>query len=75
MVREKKIVLDDEKASSNQIFVTFGSLDLVQICVSEKHKIDSLEKEQSQVDTDVDEGWILVTRRRRNNSSLRKESL
>ncbi|KAH0686458.1 hypothetical protein KY284_017011 [Solanum tuberosum] len=29
LVNEKKIVLDDEKASSNQISITFGSLDPV----------------------------------------------
>ncbi|KAH0707692.1 hypothetical protein KY285_010577 [Solanum tuberosum] len=31
ILREKKIVLDDEKASSKQISITFGSLDPVQI--------------------------------------------
>ncbi|KAH0665903.1 hypothetical protein KY285_027109 [Solanum tuberosum] len=74
LVREKKIVLDDEKASSNQITITFGSLDLVQIYIAEKHEEKSLELDKSQVDIDGDEGWILVTRRRRNKSSLRKES-
>ena len=48
LVNENKIILDDEKASSNQISITFGSLD-------------------------GDQGWILVTTRRRNKSSLRKE--
>ena len=37
LVREEKIVLDDEKASSNQISITFDSLDPIQICISEKH--------------------------------------
>ncbi|KAH0773265.1 hypothetical protein KY290_010402 [Solanum tuberosum] len=70
LVNEKKIVLDDEKASSNQISITFGSLDPVQIYISENHEEESLEQE---VNIDGDEGWILVTRRRRNKSSLRKE--
>ncbi|KAH0747349.1 hypothetical protein KY285_009006 [Solanum tuberosum] len=70
LVNEKKIVFDDEKASSNQISITFGSLDPVQIYISENHEEESLEQE---VDIDGDEGWILITRRRRNKSSLRKK--
>ncbi|KAH0724275.1 hypothetical protein KY285_000133 [Solanum tuberosum] len=70
LVNEKKIVLDDEKASSNQISITFGSLDPVQIYISENHEEESLEQE---IDIAGDEGWILVTRRRRNKLSLRKE--
>ncbi|XP_049397362.1 uncharacterized protein LOC125861536 [Solanum stenotomum] len=66
LVREKKIVLEDEKASSNQISITFGSLDPVQMCIAEKHEEESLELDKSQVDIDGDEGWILMTRRRRN---------
>ncbi|KAH0644629.1 hypothetical protein KY284_032513 [Solanum tuberosum] len=66
LVREKKIILDDEKASSNQISITICSLVPVQICIAEKHEEESLELEKSQVDIDGDEGWILVTRRRRN---------
>jgi len=64
LVREKKIVLDDEKASSNQISITFGSLDPIQIHIAKKHEEESLELDKSQVDIDGDEGWILVTRRR-----------
>ncbi|KAH0636561.1 hypothetical protein KY289_036476 [Solanum tuberosum] len=74
LVREKKIVLDDEKASSNQISITFGSLDPIQIHKTKKHEEESLELDKSQVDIDGDKGWILVTRRRRNKSSLQKES-
>ncbi|KAH0636367.1 hypothetical protein KY289_036282 [Solanum tuberosum] len=74
LVREKKIVLDDEKVSSNQISITFGSLDPIQIHIAKKHEEESLELDKSQVDIDGDEGWILVTRRRRNKSSLQKES-
>lgn len=70
LVREKKIILDDDKASYNQISVTFDSLDPVQICVCEKHERDSMEKEKCQADIDVDEGLIVVTKRRHNNSSL-----
>ena len=75
LVREKKIILDDDKASYNQISVTFDSLDPVQICVCEKHERDSMEKEKCQADIDVDEGLIVVTKRRHNSSSLWKESL
>ncbi|KAH0642361.1 hypothetical protein KY290_033954 [Solanum tuberosum] len=74
LVKEKKIVLDDEKASSNKISITFGSLDPIQIHIAEKHEEESLELDKSQVDIDCDKGWILVTRRRRNKSSLQKES-
>ncbi|KAH0712140.1 hypothetical protein KY289_008099 [Solanum tuberosum] len=49
----------------------FGSLDTVQIYISKKHEEESLEQ---QVDIDGNKGWILVTRRRRNKSCLRKES-
>ncbi|KAH0707302.1 hypothetical protein KY290_010337 [Solanum tuberosum] len=73
LVNEKKIVLNDEKASSNQISITFGSLDPIQIYISEKHEEELLEQDKSQDDIDSDEGWILVTRQRRNKSSLRKE--
>ncbi|KAH0651623.1 hypothetical protein KY285_031754 [Solanum tuberosum] len=69
-----KIVIDDEKAGSNQISITFGSLDPIQIYISEKHEEELLEQDKSQDDIDGDEGWILVTRRRRNKSSLRKGS-
>uniref|UniRef100_M1DUZ4 Uncharacterized protein n=1 Tax=Solanum tuberosum TaxID=4113 RepID=M1DUZ4_SOLTU len=71
LVNGKKIVLDDEKTSYNQISIMFGSLDTVQIYISKKHEEESLEQ---QVDIDGNKGWILVTRRRRNKSSLRKES-
>lgn len=70
LVSEKKIVLDDEKASANPIYITFGSLDQVQIYIFENHEEESLDQE---VDIDGDEGWILVTRQRCNKSSLRKE--
>ena len=68
-VNKKKIVFDDEKASSNHTSITFGSLDPVQIYISEKHEEEPVDQD---VDIDDNEGWILVTRRRRNNSSLRK---
>lgn len=74
-VREKKIFLDDEKSSSNQIYVIFGSLNPIEICISEKNEGDSLEKENSQDYIDVDEGLILVTMRIHHMSSLWKESL
>ncbi|KAH0716267.1 hypothetical protein KY284_009172 [Solanum tuberosum] len=45
LVNEKKIVLDDEKASSNQFSITFGSLDPAQIYISEKYEEESLEQE------------------------------
>ena len=70
LVLEKKIILDDEKASSNHTSITFGSLDPVQIYISEKHEEEPVDQN---VDIDDDEGWIIVTRRRRNKSSLRKE--
>ena len=38
--------------------------------ISEKHEEEPVEHN---VDIDGDEGWILVTRQRRNKSSLRKE--
>uniref|UniRef100_M0ZYK5 Retrotransposon gag protein n=1 Tax=Solanum tuberosum TaxID=4113 RepID=M0ZYK5_SOLTU len=62
LVREKKIVLDDEKVGSNQISITFGSFDPIQICISEKHEEESLEQDKSQVDIDGHEGWIHGTR-------------
>ncbi|KAH0707412.1 hypothetical protein KY290_011967 [Solanum tuberosum] len=52
LVNEKKIVLDVEKASSNQIYITFGSLDPVHIYISEKHEEESFEQE---VDVNGDE--------------------
>ena len=52
------------------ISIIFGSLDPVQIYISEKHEEEPVDQD---VDIDGDEGWILVTRRRRNKSSLRKE--
>ena len=70
LVNENKIILDDEKASSNHTSITFRSLDPVQIYISEKHEEEPVDQD---VDIDGDEGWILVTRRRRNKSSLRKE--
>ena len=42
LVNNKKIVLDDDRDSSNQISITLGSLDLVQIYISENHEKDSL---------------------------------
>ena len=39
--------------------------------ISEKHEEEPVEHN---VDIDGDEGWILVTRKRHNKSSLRKES-
>ena len=71
MVNKNIIVLDYEKASANPIYITFGSLDQVQIYIFENHEEESLDQE---VDIDGDEGWILVTRLRRNKSNLRKES-
>lgn len=62
LVREKKIVLDDEKAGFNQISITFSSFDPIQICISEKHEEESLEQDKSQVDRDGHESWIHVTR-------------
>ncbi|XP_055830887.1 uncharacterized protein LOC129899915 [Solanum dulcamara] len=56
LTNEKKIVFDDEKASSNQISIIISSLDPVQICISEKHKEESLEKDKSQVDVDDKKG-------------------
>ena len=70
LVNENKIILDDEKASSNQISITFGSLDPIQMYICEKHEEKPVEQD---VDIDGDEDWILVTRRRRNKSNLRKE--
>ena len=70
LVNENKIILDDQKASSNHTSITFGSLDPVQIYISEKHEEEPVDQD---VDIDGNEGWILVTRRRRNKSSLRKE--
>ena len=70
LVNENKIILDDEKASSNQISIKFGSLDPIQMYISKKHEEEPVDQN---VDIDDDEGWILVTRRRRNKSSLRKE--
>ena len=52
------------------ISIIFGSLDPVQIYISEKHEEEQVDQD---VDIDGDEGWILVTRRRRNKSSLRKD--
>ena len=63
LVNENKIILDDEKASSNQISITFGSLDPIQMYISENHEEKPVEQD---VDIDGDEGWIFVTRRRRN---------
>ena len=71
LVNENKIVLNNEKTSSNHISITFDSLDPVQIYISEKHEEETIDQE---VDIDGDEGWILVTRKRHNKSSLRKES-
>ena len=59
LANENKIILDDEKASYNQISITFGSLDPVQIYISEKHKEEPVDQD---VDIDGDEGWILVTK-------------
>ena len=70
LVNENKIILDDEKDSSNHTSITFGSLDPVQIYISKKHEVEPVNQD---VDIDGEEGWILVTRRRRNKSSLRKE--
>ena len=70
LANENKIILDDQKASSNHTSITFGSLDPVQIYISEKHEEEPVDQD---VDIDGDEGWIFVTRRRRNKSSLRKE--
>ncbi|XP_015072668.1 uncharacterized protein LOC107016840 [Solanum pennellii] len=70
LANENKIILDDEKASSNHTSITFGSLDAIQIYIFEKHEEEPVDQD---VDIDGDEGWILVTRRRRNKSSLRKE--
>lgn len=71
LVNEKKIVIYDENASSNNISFKFRSLDPVQISVFENHKEESLKQE---VGIDSDEGWILVTRWRRNKLSLQKVS-
>ncbi|KAK4721412.1 hypothetical protein R3W88_011645 [Solanum pinnatisectum] len=62
LVNENKIVLDDEKASSNQISITFGSLDPIQIYISKKHEEELLEQDKSQINIDGDEGWILVAK-------------
>ena len=70
LANENKIILDDQKSSSNQTSITFGSLDPVQIYISKKHEVEPVNQD---VDIDGEEGWILVTRRRRNKSSLRKE--
>ena len=48
----------------------FGSLDPIQMYISEKHEEKPVEQD---VDIDGDQGWIHVTSRRRNKSSLRKE--
>ena len=59
LANENKIILDDEKASSNHTSITFGSLDPVQIYILEKHEEEPVDQD---VDIDGDEGWILVTR-------------
>lgn len=58
LVNENKIVLDDEKDSSKQISITFGSLDLVKIYIYENQEEESVDQD---VDIDGNEGWILVT--------------
>ena len=58
LVNKNKIILDDKKASSNQISITFGSLDPIQVYISEKHEEKPVEQD---IDIDGDEGWILVT--------------
>lgn len=58
-----------DKASNNHISITFGSLDSVLIYIIEKNEEESLDNE---VDIDRNEGWILLTWRRRNKSSFQK---
>ena len=43
LANENKIILDDEKASSNHTSITFGSLDPVQIYTYETHKEEPVE--------------------------------
>ena len=43
LVNENKILFDDEKTSSNKISITYGSLDPIQIYISENHEEEPLD--------------------------------
>ncbi|XP_070039293.1 uncharacterized protein [Nicotiana tomentosiformis] len=77
LAREKKIVLEDEKASTNQVSITFGSFRLDKLYGFKESKDEELpENDKAEVNQpDNDEGWILVTRRRHHRRSPRKESV
>jgi len=47
LITEKKIVLSDKKTISIEISITLGSLNLVPICISEKHEEYSVEQHES----------------------------
>lgn len=69
LVKKIKIVLDDDNSSSNQISITFDSLNKIQIYMSGKYKKELFELHKSQDEIDYGEGWISVTRRRHEKSN------
>ncbi|XP_070049155.1 uncharacterized protein [Nicotiana tomentosiformis] len=77
LVRERKIVFEDEKASANQVSITFGAFSLDVLCSLKEIKDEKLlENNKVEVDHhDNDEGWTLVTHCRRHKRSPRKESI
>lgn len=70
---KEKIILDDEKVNSNQISITFGSLDPIQIYTPKKE--NPLEPNKIQINRDNNEVWILVTRRICEKTSSQKNHL
>lgn len=77
LAREKKIVLEDEKASINQVSSTFGSFSPDELCSFKESKDEEL-LENNKVEDDQpedDEGWTLVTHHRHHRKSPRKESV
>ncbi|XP_070029780.1 uncharacterized protein [Nicotiana sylvestris] len=77
LAREKKIVLEDEKASSNHVSITFGSFSPDDLYGFKESKDEELlESDKDEVNQpDDDEGWTLVTRCRHHKRSPRKESI
>ncbi|XP_070013905.1 uncharacterized protein [Nicotiana sylvestris] len=77
LAREKKIVLEDEKASANQVSITFGSFSPDELCGFKKSKDEELlENDKAKVNQpDYDKGWTLMTHRRHHKRSPRKESI
>ncbi|XP_070040883.1 uncharacterized protein [Nicotiana tomentosiformis] len=74
---KKKIVLEDEKESANKVSITFGSFSPDELCSFKNSKDEELlEDNKVEVDQpDDDEGWTLITRRRRYKRSPCKESI